>query len=240
MARTDERLVVGGQVHALARNVTSEAETKRLYGSNWKTKFVNGKVLSFRFEASTDGGRGSYYITARYTFSPTTTKVKEINKRSVKKGLAPGSDAATAAAATTTTNQTTTANGTTTTNQRTTTTNNNNNTTNDADELLRLLEEDDDTTITDVSTADHVAECHGRRWWKVLPGQERITVSELPNVRRWHTFDAFGERLYQGCANGQRLSRLDVFLIMFPPAQMNDLVYFTNIQLEKKGESATT
>ena len=41
MTRTDERLVVGGQVHALAKHVTSEAETKRLCGSNWKTKFVS-------------------------------------------------------------------------------------------------------------------------------------------------------------------------------------------------------
>jgi hypothetical protein len=38
--------VVGSAVHALAKFVTAEAECKRPYGANFKTKEVNGVVLS--------------------------------------------------------------------------------------------------------------------------------------------------------------------------------------------------
>jgi len=41
----DPRLVIGNQVHALARHVTHESHAKRLFGSNWKTKLVTGTFL---------------------------------------------------------------------------------------------------------------------------------------------------------------------------------------------------
>ena len=66
------------------------------------------------------------------------------------------------------------------------------------------------------------------------------TGKNSSDVRRWHTFDALGDRLCQGCRNGQRFSRLDAFLMMFPPTQLNDLICFIDMQLEKKGEPATT
>ena len=40
----DPRTVVGGKAHTLAYHVTSEAETKRAYSSNWKSVTVNGTV----------------------------------------------------------------------------------------------------------------------------------------------------------------------------------------------------
>jgi hypothetical protein len=42
----DERTVVGSAVHARAKFVTAEAECKRRYGANFKTKEVDGIVLS--------------------------------------------------------------------------------------------------------------------------------------------------------------------------------------------------
>ena len=65
----DERRVIGARVEALARHVTSESETRRLYGSNWKTKLVSGTVVSFRDQNEGMEGRGkrkNWLVTADY------------------------------------------------------------------------------------------------------------------------------------------------------------------------------
>ena len=46
----DPRRVVGGQVHALAKHVTAEAECRRLFGSNWNQKLVDGEVVDVSCE----------------------------------------------------------------------------------------------------------------------------------------------------------------------------------------------
>ena len=41
--------------------------------------------------------------------------------------------------------------------------------------------------------------------------------------------------IFKGCEEGKTMSRLDVFLLMFPPKQLKKMVSYTNKELEKKG-----
>ena len=58
----DPRQQIGNAVHTRASLVTSAAECKRLYGSLWKSKKLNGTVVSV--EVSMDSGRRQTSITA--------------------------------------------------------------------------------------------------------------------------------------------------------------------------------
>lgn len=83
----DPRRVVGNKVQAKAFHVTSESESRRLYGSNWKTKLLDGIVTAVRDK---NGGntsarkRSNWMITAEYDVGD-NKKVKELNIRSVLK-----------------------------------------------------------------------------------------------------------------------------------------------------------
>ena len=71
-------------MHALAKHVTSEAECRRLFGSNWNQKLVDGEVVDVSREL-TAAGRLNYFIQAKYTIQG-RTKTKKLNIRSVRKG----------------------------------------------------------------------------------------------------------------------------------------------------------
>ena len=46
MPKIDEQRVIGARIYALIMYVTSKAEYKRLFGSNWNQKCLNGIVLN--------------------------------------------------------------------------------------------------------------------------------------------------------------------------------------------------
>ena len=81
----DPRTVVGGKVHALACHVTSEAETKRVYGSNWKSATVNGTVLEVRKRTKANNKNLQTYVYASYMFPSEVSRSKELHLKSVKK-----------------------------------------------------------------------------------------------------------------------------------------------------------
>ena len=81
----DPRTVVGGRVHALACHVTSEAEAKRVYGSNWKSATVNGTVLEVRKRTKDNNKNGQTYVYASYMFPTEVSRQKELHLKSVKK-----------------------------------------------------------------------------------------------------------------------------------------------------------
>ena len=81
----DPRTVVGGKVHALACHVTSEAETKRVYGSNWKSATVNGTVLEVRKQTKDNKKNLQTYVYASYMFPSEVSRSKELHLKSVKK-----------------------------------------------------------------------------------------------------------------------------------------------------------
>ena len=85
MPRIDRRRIVGTKIHAYAKHVTSEAMCKRLYGSNWDKKFVDGVVLEARDGRRAGGNRANWLIKGFYIFQG-RRKVTELNIRSVKEG----------------------------------------------------------------------------------------------------------------------------------------------------------
>jgi len=60
----DPRLVIGNQVHALARHVTHESHAKRLFGSNWKTTWgrLGCHVTGSMFFGDITGGQTNQLI----------------------------------------------------------------------------------------------------------------------------------------------------------------------------------
>ena len=77
----DQRKTVGGKVRALARHIQSPAECKRRFGSNWDTRFLNGRVI----EAVVPRPRVTE-VTAWYTLENGNLKTVTLNLRSVKEG----------------------------------------------------------------------------------------------------------------------------------------------------------
>ena len=59
--------------------------------------------------------------------------------------------------------------------------------------------------------------------------------------RQWAVRNALGEPLIPNNAAGfSTMSRLDFFLLMFPPTQLADLVRLTNDELDRRGKTNTT
>ena len=83
--KIDPRKVVGGKVHALSWNVTSEAESKRVYGSKWKTATVNGTVIEVNKRGKDNSKTVQTYVNASYMFPNEVSRSKEFHLKSVKK-----------------------------------------------------------------------------------------------------------------------------------------------------------
>ena len=78
----DPRTVVGSFIRAKACHVTSHAECRRLYGSNWNTKMVRGTVIR-AFQQSSVTIRRYWYVVANYELTLDKRKEKELQVRSV-------------------------------------------------------------------------------------------------------------------------------------------------------------
>ena len=85
MPRIDRRRIVGNPIHALAKHVTSDAECKRLFGSFWSKKLVNGVVLDACNGRRAGSNRANWIINGKY-FIQGREKVRELNIQSVKDG----------------------------------------------------------------------------------------------------------------------------------------------------------
>ena len=84
------RRTVGGKVHALACQVSNDAECKRLFGSQYKTKKINGIVERVELrQATSKSTRRSTYITAKYNLTSKPQKTKELFISNVSNGWLP-------------------------------------------------------------------------------------------------------------------------------------------------------
>lgn len=83
----DDRTVVGSPVHTLAKFVTAEAECKRRYGANFKTKEVNGVVLSAENKQLLGNTRKTWIVKCRFWFSQDYQKEAEMKKQNLRPGL---------------------------------------------------------------------------------------------------------------------------------------------------------
>jgi hypothetical protein len=77
------------KVHALALHVSNLSECSRQYGSNAKSKLVNGRVISVQ-NTPTATGRTSTLVRALYKLDRETAKKAELNIRSVRSGWVDG------------------------------------------------------------------------------------------------------------------------------------------------------
>ena len=82
----DSRSIVGGKVHAKACHVTAITNAKRIFGTNWRTKLLNGRVIRVNQRIPEGKLRASWFITATYTLTavPFVEKTVELNKQLVK------------------------------------------------------------------------------------------------------------------------------------------------------------
>ena len=61
----------------------------------------------------------------------------------------------------------------------------------------------------------------------------------LPKGRQrkitWRMTTPSGSEIFKGCEEGKTMSRLDFFLLMFPPKQLKKMVKYTDKQLQQNG-----
>jgi hypothetical protein len=85
----DTRRTIGSKVHAKAIHVTNLAECSRRYGAGKKTKLLLGTVLEAKERQKEGNSRMSWFITADYDLGGGDLKRAELNIRSVKSGEIP-------------------------------------------------------------------------------------------------------------------------------------------------------
>jgi Transposase IS4 len=80
---------------------------------------------------------------------------------------------------------------------------------------------------------------HDRLWY---PYQHSIgsSINGMAPYRKWGVRLPMGGVWREGCNSDETISCLDVFLQMFPVCQLNDMMLFTNQQLQKKNYRDTT
>jgi hypothetical protein len=85
----DTRRIVGSKVHAKALHVTNNAECSRRYGAGKTTKRLPGTVVESKEVHKPGNSRVSWFITADYDLGSGDMKRAVLNIRSVKSGIIP-------------------------------------------------------------------------------------------------------------------------------------------------------
>jgi Transposase IS4 len=248
----DPRTIVGTRVQAKACHVTNLAECSRRYGANASTFMVNGVVVSSITTKTVKGNRSQTMIEIDFDFGAGTIKRKSLNKRSVSLYLGPEPTA------TSTTiepfserqeaptsviensnleNQGDTGFGETTINM----TDSINNTA--IIEATHPTNSSTDTganiNLIPTTTGAMIASPNGHNWY-----HEPILINNEVGgpwpYRQWGVRLPTGDVLNAGGNWDLRYSRLDIFLLMFPPAQLDLCVTCTNEQLILKNKKQTT
>ena len=81
---------------------------------------------------------------------------------------------------------------------------------------------------------------HGTKWFNDDRGTLRTLNSRHCNPSGFKMEDAMGNIFRKGDDKGQRFSRLEYFLMMFPPTQLQNMIRLSNISLLKANEKVTT
>ena len=95
------------------------------------------------------------------------------------------------------------------------------------------------STDTDNSSSLPTTEAHGCKWFKDDEATKQDIGGRVP-FREWSQKTTVGEEITAGCDVNCRRSRLDYFLLMFPPTQLQEMCRLTNFQLNKKEARETT
>ena len=232
MNNRDPRRQVGQWVHAKAAHVTSEAECRRRYGSLSTSKWLDG-VVEAVVQEPTPTNHVSTFIIAKYYLDNRTTKRQRLNIRSVRSGKSQGQDLGQPPAINP----------------------------NLLPASLQPPAQPPEPTIIQphqhgnpeqatqhdvpAETGPHAtnqqfaAICHGVTW-RVDNTIAMSDIAGTPQPRQWRIKDAVGDYFVDGCdVNGSR-SRLDYFLMVFPPEELTLIQRLTSDQLLAIGREGIT
>ena len=245
----DQRRVVGAKVTARATHVTSPAECGRQYGGGAKSKWLIGTVLEVLVIRQPGGKRASTKIKAEYELGGGHKKVKIIPLQSVKIWTPPPPEEEEEQQQqqqppiNSTTHQEDNSNAEDGDEQQPPPL--------DAAELVPLPGDQQPPPPAQQQQEQHqqqeqrrqpVVEQHGVKWYEDDPACRREIHSEgAAPVRQWAIRPPIGNPIHErSVPMTTELSRLDFFVMMMPPQQINLMLRETNRQLEKHSFATTT
>ena len=251
MARTDKRKVVGEAVHAKACHIVHLSECSRRFGSNAKTKMLDGRVVEVIYEvpATSKGKKKQCFIVGDWQLGSEVKRMK-IGIRLVQEGPVPGNeppplppppdvppppadvqiadplppppDVRPPPADVQI-----------------------------ADQILTLPDsfydhmgyesketkeatKDDSEEDNDPDQDFLVAFANGRKWYDKQDSCHRSLNGKV-SKKEWCVKTMAGDRWTDGCDKGPlaSISRLDYFLELFPPQQVLLMIRLTNTNLQK-------
>jgi Transposase IS4 len=270
----DLRKVIGSIVTCKATQVTSLQECLRRYGSNAKTKLLDGTVLEVIVDRTNPTNRAQTYLQCDWVLGNDRTKREKVHIRFtlLKEVVAPPippvepvvNDDETASSHEDNTND----------NIQNINNVNNDNVNNEAvmndgnaraggnvlevafgDGASVILENNEEESIGEAAEAffrrqimvpedvpdveEVVATCHERAWYKY---NDTIgsSINGIVPYREWGLRIPTGEVWREGDNTDETITRLEVFLQMFPTRQLNDTFTLTNIQLRDRNWKETT
>ena len=253
----DRRKITGTIVLAKAKHVLHASDAKRRYGQQWDSKLLEGVVIECTLEAKegSSSTRRTTYITACYTTGE-TTKTKKLTLQMVTEKKADPLPSTPEAAINLqppmmVIQEATNSTPTTVYEAPDVTTTPTNNTVEEDEEALlhnHINElsntQDDCSPFSRLSTLSEeekpVVINHEQKWF-----DDRLAISEDINgivpTKTWGVKtlmdDVYHEGSHRGCDD---LSRLDVFKMMFPPAQVSLILRETNNQLLLRHQKSMT
>ena len=230
-------------VEAKACHVTNLAECARRYGSNSKTKRVQGVVTHVEVVKNPTTNRTTTFVTAAYDLGGTTIRPSRLNIRSVKAVSPP--TAATVPTATGTLLGST--DGDSTTTEVTTppappeptleaATNANTSSEELTDDVVGetppLTDKNNNNLIANNNTAlpEADATAHDQEWF-VDDAAARLPVNGNYHFRNWAVKTRMGYMLGRGGDHQNSYSRIEYFLMLFPPEQLQLILQLTNHEL---------
>lgn len=248
MPPVDLRRIVGSEVHAKACHVTAMAECARRYGALKASKMLNGSVMSVENIRNATTNRTTTLVTAIYDLGGGAMKCSKINIRSIHPGAAPIDDA------------TITVSGPNSTitmemvprrleeagtfELTTTEVVGDGETENLAAEAPDMGAIMGTTTIATPLIANNSNNspayiAHETEWW-VDDNSLMLPVRGNVPPRDWSIRTVLGNQLGPGTDVRREMSRLDYFLLMFPPTELSLILQLTNERLIEKQKNTAT
>jgi Transposase IS4 len=263
----DARRTIGSVIEAKACHVTSLAECARRYGAQKSTKFVEGVVVDVENIRNLETSRTKTMITADYSLGGGVVKRVKLNIRSIRTVAVVEEGAG---ADLETNNNIDSPDGEIVQNAQDPINNdiqmNENDNINDLLDPGINIQQQQDTVdenvmqlpnnniglvvnndeipainarITLPAINQPVCSPHGYNWYE----DDQASVSDINgtyNTREWGLKTPIGDVLRMECNVNKRLSRLDVFYLMFPPSQLDVMVRCTNNVMREKNKKTTT
>ena len=248
----DPRRIVGSMVEAKACHVTNLAECARRYGSNSKTKKVQGIVTHVEVIKNSTTNRTTTFVMAAYDLGGTTIRPCRLNIRSVKAVPTPtaatvptggGALLGSADRDSTTTEVSTQPTATLPTLEAPSNTNTSleQPTVAVARATPPLTTENNETVIANNDTLlpEATAMVHEQEWFVDDPAT-KLPVNGNYHSRNWAVKTRMGYMLGRGGDHQNSYSRLEYFLMLFPPQQLQLILQLTNNELAIARKNYTT